>query len=431
MKARREVSVSRGLSATLVFFAVGAFGACGVGPEDGALLDAEPSREGAALAWDSYADAVASGTTASVLHPSRALGAPDGQVATVLGLRNPALVLDLGQGEEGTGDLRVHYRGLNVPLVAQVDFLKADGRTPIRSSPLRMVEPGPGTHVAVARYSGSEPYRYVRLRGVLLALYQVDAVETSLRPFCGDGVLSGTEACDDDNQLSGDGCSSVCEVEPGYTCTGAPSVCTDIDECALGTDTCAEGEVCVNTPGGFECEEPACVPPRIVCGDFCVDPNTDNNNCGACGTVCGEGKACTGGVCVGTGNLQFTATWSRNGDADLIVITPNGKRIFYGNRGPSAETDFGSLDVDDQTGDGPENIFWAPGRTPPGGTYNICLRVGGFNPPPSPQAPVNYAVRVRRTGQLDVEFRGVATQSRSVQLCLPSEPAFVGSVVYP
>ncbi|MFY2560737.1 DUF4215 domain-containing protein [Corallococcus terminator] len=431
MKASQGVWVSRGLSAALVFVAVGAFSACGVGPEDEALLEATPSSEVSALAWDPYADAVASGTTAAVLNPGRALGAPDGQVATVLGLLNSALVLDLGQGEEGTGDLRVYYRGLNVALVAQVDFVKADGRTTISSGPLRLVELGLGTHVAVVRYSGNEPYRYVRLRGALLALYLVDAVETSIRPFCGDGVPGGDEACDDDNQLSGDGCSSVCQVEPGYTCTGAPSVCTDIDECALGTDTCAPEEVCVNTPGGFECEESTCAPPRIVCGEACVDPNTDNNHCGACGYVCGAGKACSSGVCLGTGNLQFTATWSRNGDADLFVFTPTGKRIFYNNRGPNEGTGFGALDVDDLTGDGPENIFWAPDRTPPAGTYNICLRVGAFNPPPSPGAPVNYNVRVRRPGQPDLDFTGVVTQNRSVQLCLPSEPAFVGSVVYP
>lgn len=44
-------------------------------------------------------------------------------------------------------------------------------------------------------------------------------------PGCGDGLLSGAEACDDGNQTSGDGCSPTCTVEalagvdtcPGYT----------------------------------------------------------------------------------------------------------------------------------------------------------------------------------------------------------------------
>ena len=34
------------------------------------------------------------------------------------------------------------------------------------------------------------------------------------------------EGCDDGNGLSGDGCSSACAVEPGYVCSGSPSVCS-------------------------------------------------------------------------------------------------------------------------------------------------------------------------------------------------------------
>ncbi len=36
---------------------------------------------------------------------------------------------------------------------------------------------------------------------------------------CGDGLLLGTEQCDDGNAVSGDGCSSTCQIEPGFTCT--------------------------------------------------------------------------------------------------------------------------------------------------------------------------------------------------------------------
>ncbi|MEQ8273996.1 MAG: DUF4215 domain-containing protein [Deltaproteobacteria bacterium] len=64
---------------------------------------------------------------------------------------------------------------------------------------------------------------------------------------CGDGVLDAGELCDDLNTTAGDGCSAACVVEPGYTCVGAPSVCTmvvdsdgdglsDDQEVALGTD---------------------------------------------------------------------------------------------------------------------------------------------------------------------------------------------------
>lgn len=43
---------------------------------------------------------------------------------------------------------------------------------------------------------------------------------------CGDGILLGTEACDDANVLAGDGCSAICIIEPGFSCTGMPSRCT-------------------------------------------------------------------------------------------------------------------------------------------------------------------------------------------------------------
>ncbi len=48
---------------------------------------------------------------------------------------------------------------------------------------------------------------------------------------CGDGIydaLAG-EQCDDGNKTGGDGCSSTCQVEAGYTCDNSvsPSKCTN------------------------------------------------------------------------------------------------------------------------------------------------------------------------------------------------------------
>lgn len=43
--------------------------------------------------------------------------------------------------------------------------------------------------------------------------------------ICGDGKITGSETCDDTNTMSGDGCANNCRVEPGFTCTGQPSVC--------------------------------------------------------------------------------------------------------------------------------------------------------------------------------------------------------------
>jgi cysteine-rich repeat protein len=43
---------------------------------------------------------------------------------------------------------------------------------------------------------------------------------------CGDGLVAGSEACDDANNNNGDGCSSTCQVDPGFECSGTPSVCS-------------------------------------------------------------------------------------------------------------------------------------------------------------------------------------------------------------
>jgi cysteine-rich repeat protein len=43
-------------------------------------------------------------------------------------------------------------------------------------------------------------------------------------PICGDGAIKGAETCDDGNTLDGDGCSSICLIEPGWDCGGGACV---------------------------------------------------------------------------------------------------------------------------------------------------------------------------------------------------------------
>ena len=49
--------------------------------------------------------------------------------------------------------------------------------------------------------------------------------------ICGDGKNLGQVECDDGNTVSGDGCSSDCKVEPGFSCTSNKELldtCIDI-----------------------------------------------------------------------------------------------------------------------------------------------------------------------------------------------------------
>jgi len=76
--------------------------------------------------------------------------------------------------------------------------------------------------------------------------------------ICGNGTINGAEECDDAGVSSGDGCSATCSVEPGFGCTGQPSVCTpdcagDYTPCAVDADCCSDGAICL-APG-------YCLPP--------------------------------------------------------------------------------------------------------------------------------------------------------------------------
>lgn len=53
---------------------------------------------------------------------------------------------------------------------------------------------------------------------------------------CGDGVIDPGEACDDGNDVAGDGCAA-CALEAGYTCSGEPSSCEPIEPQVVDTGT--------------------------------------------------------------------------------------------------------------------------------------------------------------------------------------------------
>ncbi|MBP6078428.1 MAG: tandem-95 repeat protein [Xanthomonadales bacterium] len=56
------------------------------------------------------------------------------------------------------------------------------------------------------------------------AVIDIDVV----RIICGDGLIRGTEECDDHNTSSNDGCSAMCLIESGFTCSGEPSICVPL-----------------------------------------------------------------------------------------------------------------------------------------------------------------------------------------------------------
>jgi len=156
------------------------------------------------------------------------------------------------------------------------------------------------------------------------------ACVTGTTGSCGDGTRdTETEACDDGNTANGDGCSSTCSVESGYTCTGEPSVCTQptTTDCT-GTTTygCDREEsqaecnqldecywhfatYCTRTPCANHTDQTTCsgvagctwTGAVTVCGDGVVDSDEacdDGNtaNADGCSSICGveANYTCTG-----------------------------------------------------------------------------------------------------------------------------------------
>ena len=92
------------------------------------------------------------------------------------------------------------------------------------------IAPGAQLHLrwALDYESGSGGYDEIAIDDI--------EVEVAAPPACGDGFLDVGEACDDGGVAGGDGCSAGCAVEPGWTCTGEPSTCTEDDTGGGGPD---------------------------------------------------------------------------------------------------------------------------------------------------------------------------------------------------
>jgi 5'-nucleotidase len=92
----------------------------------------------------------------------------------------------------------------------------------------------PFTIIDATYQAALEDYIVVGLGGhVLAADYPVGGTGriTALNA-CGNGLVEGSEGCDDHNLAASDGCSATCTVEDGFTCSGSPSVCSLPGACA-------------------------------------------------------------------------------------------------------------------------------------------------------------------------------------------------------
>ncbi len=141
---------------------------------------------------------------------------------------------------------------------------------------------------------------------------------TVITTMCGNGSVDNGEQCDDGNKTPGDGCSVICQIPAGWSCTGSPSVCTMAGVCGDGilgaTEACDDGNRtagdgcaanCDGVDSGYECRVPGrlCIPAcgdgRKLGGEGCDDGNTMDGD--GCSVVCQvePGAVCTESRCGG------------------------------------------------------------------------------------------------------------------------------------
>lgn len=128
---------------------------------------------------------------------------------------------------------------------------------------------------------------------------------TKCEAVCGDGVIGGSETCDDGNTKSGDGCHAMCVIEDGWTCGGTPSMCLPGkcgDGVLLGVEGCDDG----NTTAGDGCSATCAVEDGWVCQGLpsqctnpcadqkCAPPNDPTQEGGCACTVVGDDKRSVG-----------------------------------------------------------------------------------------------------------------------------------------
>ena len=99
--------------------------------------------------------------------------------------------------------------------------------------------------------------------------------ESICRTICGDGIRVGPETCDDGDLLSDDGCSSICQVECGFSCTFSDGLDKCIAECGDGIRARVEECDDENADSGDGCSQDC----RIESGFSCQSIPCERSSC--------------------------------------------------------------------------------------------------------------------------------------------------------
>ncbi|MEY4578745.1 MAG: hypothetical protein RL701_3448 [Pseudomonadota bacterium] len=121
---------------------------------------------------------------------------------------------------------------------------------------------------------------------------------------CGACTTTCVPAAEGTAQCVDGQCRTQCPAET-LECSGRCVAANTSAHCT-GCTACAAGQIC----NAGKCLV-ACSQPKSVCGNACVDMQTDINHCGACETVCAasanEVTVCQASKCVNTCDPRLTA----------------------------------------------------------------------------------------------------------------------------
>ena len=196
------------------------------------------------------------------------------------------------------------------------------------------------------------------------------------QPICGDGIVDPTEACDDGDLQSGDGCDANC----------TPTACGN-GVVTIG-ETCDDGNGDAGDGCRADCTLEACGDGITDPGEACDDGNTVDGDCcsGSCAAedggpctdsdLCTTGDVCVGATCVGAA----VKPWINEFDYDDVAQGGNIDRDEFVEIAAPAGTDLGGYSVHAVEGFAGCNFTVFPGVTTGNANFSAVIPSGTIVP---------------------------------------------------
>lgn len=177
-----------------------------------AMLVLSTATAQAAGPYTAHADSLSAQGGINIGNSNAAVGAPDGQSATFVGVGS-SLTLDMGAGQEGTNNLRVYLGPVAVQGTLNVELYDSNMQQLKQAQWTLFLNAGSSVqNVSYDWRSTGKAYRYVRISSLASAGWGVDAVEAA-------GYIGSTASQDTD----GDGIADRIDNAPLVFNASAPS----------------------------------------------------------------------------------------------------------------------------------------------------------------------------------------------------------------